>query len=798
VTRISFLALAALFAAMGITVAAPRPDKPPVDLVQSAAFAPPRYRVENPEQRERVRKFLRDNARDSSETFSLRGNVLKLSRGYAERLAGEEGGAEKGSGRHRARLRLERAVGAGIEEGSPAFPTDYYPDDFTLQPKPQWPLENDGSLPDAVAGVDMNMARVWEQFDGADTLVIAVLDAGFNFLHPDLQNRWFVNQAEANGTAGVDDDHNGYVDDVRGWDFVDVDNDPQDYHGHGTQTGGLIAAGFDNGVGISGMLPRVKILPVRVLSTAGFGNTADIAGGIRYAAAMGAHVINFSIGIPGTATDAAMRNAFIVARDSGVIVAAASGNDHIDLDAATTQPASYKFDNVYVIGSHNQISWLSGFSNYGATTVDIAAPGEHIVTPTIPPGLPRFGETFENFNAAHWTFTGGTYQAAPDSMQAAMSLKWISGNTATATLNDTLDLAGKHGGLLKFRLRFTPASANDRVYVDAQKIGTTTWIPVGGTAGPVNDAMLSVNLGDVDDSRFRLRFQACVLNVTQTACSGTASTAARVLRIDDMQVTYADLDPQHQGAYEQDDGGTSLAAPYFAGYAGLMRLATDRMGIPLTRARMLAGSVPSEFLAGKVITGGRLDAAKGLDFYLRTLPRISVTDTTRTNWNPGATVSYALTVVDSAGPRNDFTFSPISNPPGSTLGSTGAFTWNSGGAGQAGYALRAKAVNGPITLRKLVRFTLTTAASIGAARPNQASVLRVGNRAFTLPAATFEGGSKILRLEFYGADGRTARTVVGELAIPAGARSVEYRLSGFQGVGLRAWLNGVPLRSANE
>src|SRR5690606_8369748 len=144
----------------------------------------------------------------------------------------------------------------------------------------------------------------------------------------------------------------------------------------------------------------------------------------------------------------------------------------------------------------------------------------------------------------------------------------------------------------------------------------------------------------------------------------------------DIRIQYADENPANQAQYEQLGGGTSLAAPYFAGYAGLMRLATDRTGLPLTRARMLAGTVAEPGLAGKVATGGRLDAAKGLDFYLRTLPRLTIADSTHTSWNPGAAVAYSLSVADSTGPRSDYAVSLISAPPGGTLSSGGLFTWN--------------------------------------------------------------------------------------------------------------------------
>ncbi len=783
-------------------------EPPPVDLALSASFLPSRYIVDNPEQRIRVRKYLEGIGRDSAQNFSLIGNVLKLSPALEERLAGEEDSvaaadtnaatlgrrdarSPQNRNRQGARLRLERAVGAGVEVDGAAFAAEYLPDDMKLQSVPQWPLKNDGTWSDAVAGVDIGMAKVWERYDGGDTLVVAVLDAGYNFLHPDLQNTWFVNQAEANGVAGVDDDHNGFVDDVRGWDFVDGDNNPHDYHGHGSQTGGVIAATFDNGIGIAGMLPRVKILPVRVLGATGYGSTTDIANGIKYAAAMKVDAINFSIGVSGTPPSGSclsqtLCSAFSIARDSGVLIAAAAANDRVNLDATPRQPASFKLSNVYMVAAHNQLAWLSGFSNYGATTVDLAAPGEHIATTTIPAPLMLSRETFESFTGARWTFSPANgFSVVTDSIEAVKSLRWQTGARDTVLL-DSIDLRGHEGAQMSFAVQFSQAGANDRVIVEAQVRGSSKWDTLVYVNGYISSpSTLAYDLGLCDGAWCRLRFRTC----TNTTCNTNGSTAGRVLRIDDLRIKYADMNPADQAVYVPDDGGTSLAAPYVAGYAALMKLAAKRMGIPLTRQMMLAGTVPADSLTGKVITGGRLDVSKGLDFYLRTLPHITVVDTTDTSWNTGTSVEYVLGVSDSTGPLPGYAFNAVSRPAGSNLSVGGAFTWITGTTPQGTYTLRAKATKGPLVLRKMMRFSLAAPVSARAAKPDEPSLLHIGNRAFLLPPAAFINPNNRLRVEFYGADGQTTESLRGELDLPPGSRRAEYRVSGIGGVGLRVWLN---------
>src|SRR5690606_23825078 len=143
---------------------------------------------------------------------------------------------------------------------------------------------------------------------------------------------------------------------------------------------------------------------------------------------------------------------------------------------------------------------------------------------------------FEDFSGAGWTFTG-SWTAAADTL-GGKSLQWTAGNIATASL-DT-DLRGKRGGLLSFRLNMRPASTNDGL--DLYVIRANDTLAIGGWSGVVDNRVIAVNLGPGDDSEFRLAFRMCVLN-SRGACSSTASTTNRMLRIDDIKITYADLDP---------------------------------------------------------------------------------------------------------------------------------------------------------------------------------------------------------------------------------------------------------------
>jgi hypothetical protein len=202
-----------------------------------------------------------------------------------------------------------------------------------------------------------------------------------------------------------------------------------------------------------------------------------------------------------------------------------------------------------------------------------------------------------------------------------------------------------------------------------------------------------------------------------------------------------------------------------------------------------------------VATGGRLDVAKGLDFYVKTLPRIKVTDSLDTNWDSGALVTYTLRAIDTTGDTNpDFSFTAVDSPSVSVLEPEGDFSWNTAGKSLGSYVLRAKAQYGAHVLRKRLVFSVDAVVPASLMDPNRDSKLWIGGRAFAIPASA-QGGRRALRVEYYGADGKTLRTVVGELTLPPdapGTSGGEYRLSGFAAPGVRAWLDGVALRPVRD
>lgn len=214
--------------------------------------------------------------------------------------------------------------------------------------------------------------EAWDTSRGAADVVVAVIDTGVDYNHRDLQGNLWVNEAEVNGVAGVDDDDNGYIDDVHGYNFAYNNSDPIDDHGHGTHCSGIIAAVGDNGLDVAGVCWSARIMALKILGSAGDGSAADAVPAIYYAVANGADVISGSWG--GEDSSDVLREAIAYAHREGVVVVAAAGNEGSD---APFYPAAYpEVISVAATDSTDQRWYLSNYGDW----VDIAAPGRDIVS----------------------------------------------------------------------------------------------------------------------------------------------------------------------------------------------------------------------------------------------------------------------------------------------------------------------------------------------------------------------------------------------------------------------------------
>ncbi|MDD5555920.1 MAG: S8 family serine peptidase [bacterium] len=251
----------------------------------------------------------------------------------------------------------------------------------------QWGMRNTGQT-GGTPGADISATAAWEWQTGSADIIVAVVDSGSDFDHPDLAGRFRANPGETPG-SGTDDDGNGFVDDVYGWDFVNDDNWPQDDHGHGTHVAGIAAAGTDNGTGVAGVAWGCPIMTVKVLNSGNWGYWSWIENGMRYAVDNGARAINLSIG--GYSPSSSLEDTVNYVHANGGILLVATHN----YGGAITYPA--KYDNVIAVGAtdHDDQRWSS--SNYGPE-LDVVAPGVSIHS------------TLWNDTYASWS---GTSMAAP-------------------------------------------------------------------------------------------------------------------------------------------------------------------------------------------------------------------------------------------------------------------------------------------------------------------------------------------------------------------------------------------------
>jgi len=262
-------------------------------------------------------------------------------------------------------------------------------DEYFLE---QWGLNNTGqpsvygAFLDGTPDADIDWLEASALASGAG-VVVAVLDTGIDYRHTDISpNLWF-NEAELNGVAGVDDDNNGYIDDVRGWDFVNEDPYPLDGHGHGTNVAGVIAAATGNTKGIAGIMPDGRVMALKVIGDGGEGTLADAIEAIEYALEKGVRISNSSWGysqiLPEEVDDHnALFDAMQAAQASGHLFITAAGNDNTDTDIVPHYPSSFELDNIIAVSATDNTDALAWFSSFGAASVDIAAPGDGIISVT--------------------------------------------------------------------------------------------------------------------------------------------------------------------------------------------------------------------------------------------------------------------------------------------------------------------------------------------------------------------------------------------------------------------------------
>ncbi len=282
-----------------------------------------------------------------------------------------------------------------------------------------WGMHNTGQTggtPDA----DIDAPEAWNLFTGNKQIIVGVVDSGVNYTHPDLAANIWVNTAELNGLPGVDDDGNGYIDDVYGYDFVNQDSEPEDTVGHGTHVAGTIGAVGNNRTGVVGVNWNVRIMPLKIGDV--YVSSSAAIEAIQYALNKGVKVLNHSWGGPGY--NQALYDAIAASGKAGMLHVAAAGNDQTDNDLMPFYPASYNLPNIIAVLATDHNDQKASFSHWGKTSVDLGAPGVNIHS-TVPIDLDNDG------NPNGYQSNDGTSMASPH-VAGACALVWSAAPTLTA------------------------------------------------------------------------------------------------------------------------------------------------------------------------------------------------------------------------------------------------------------------------------------------------------------------------------------------------------------------------------
>ncbi len=249
-------------------------------------------------------------------------------------------------------------------------------------------LFNDPAIKQAWGLKKSDAGRAWSISRGSKKVVVAVIDTGIDVNHEDLKNNLWTNAGESGldskgkdkAVNGIDDDGNGFIDDVHGWNYVSNNNKLDDNHGHGTHIAGIIGAEAGNKKGITGISPDVSIMVLKYYDpkVPNTDNLKNTIAGIQYAVKMGAHIINYSGG--GTDFSQEEHDAVQSAERKGILFVAAAGNERSNSDEHHYYPADYKLKNIISVTAIDPTTEVLSSSNYGTDTVDIAAPGQNILS----------------------------------------------------------------------------------------------------------------------------------------------------------------------------------------------------------------------------------------------------------------------------------------------------------------------------------------------------------------------------------------------------------------------------------
>jgi thermitase len=500
---------------------------------------------------------------------------------------------------------------------------DYYMHALSTMPNDalfgqQWALHNTAqAVHDAAGkvGADIHAPEAWQRTTGSPDVKVAVLDSGMTWGQPDLAPNLWHNPGETGGgreSNGIDDDGNGFVDDWRGWDFIQDDNDPVDNHGHGTATSATIGARGNNGIGMAGVAWQTSIIPVRVLDNYASGRCSEFAAAFAYAAKIGARVVNLSAG---SQDDICQAERDAIDAAPNVLFVIGAGNDGLP----TAQfPCAFPSPNIICVGATDQNDRPAGYSNFNAQSVDLAAPGTNMLVAWPKPGttVSIFKDGFETPIAGRWRTTGTWDRTSSGPRNGNFALTdspngYYTENSKTYVyLNQELDLRGLRGCAARVWVnwKLEPSGAGDVVVAQTSRDGVDFEKHPdadGGVTGDYEQWLIDISRLEGRDNppgSFRIGLET----------DDTDNFDG--VYLDDFDVVCAPPIDTYTGAADEFDydTGTSYSAPLVSGVAALVLSLDPSLSVADLKQRILSSVDPLPALAGKTVTGGRLNAAKAV------------------------------------------------------------------------------------------------------------------------------------------------------------------------------------------
>lgn len=486
---------------------------------------------------------------------------------------------------------------------------DYYVSTCSV-PNDQY-FNNLWGMKSGTGGIDAVSA--WDKTTGSSNVIVAVLDTGVEISHPDLTNNLWVNTGEIWGN-NIDDDHNGYIDDYYGWNFVDNTNDVTNYHAHGTHCAGIIGAVGNNNIGVSGVAWNVSIMSLRASYVSGSLPTSAIIEGIAYAKHQGADIVSCSFG--SSYYSSAQYNA--IANCPDMLFVCSAGNEGTN---DPHYPSGFDLNNIISVAATDENGNLASFSTYGST-VDVAAPGVGIYS-TVPTFTPKFTIFYLNQNTRNqygiitddhgpdvW---GWNYIYDLNDEKLGDEGVFAIGNARSLIyLKNSISLVGEPSELLlDYYWNLYPSDKLDVVISNRAYDRYTTIAGLEADLLANRNVIVLKNKDELEDTSIDVSYVNKVLG-TGPYYIGYLYRATETDSIAVLDCFAIDTHQKGENSYVYMSG-TSMATPMVSGLAALIKSANPDLTNLEIKDIILTTVNPKQSLAGKVVTGGIVNASAAIN-----------------------------------------------------------------------------------------------------------------------------------------------------------------------------------------